>query len=116
MNALKTTMLAIATTAALAGTSIASAEPLLSIKNYGNELERCVAQIRADINAGSATELEHRVTQISKDGAWYRFTIETSAAAETVPVISTCEANRFNELTRLDIELPETTAVRVASS
>ena len=116
MNILKTATMVMIATAALAAASLANAEQLLSINNYGNELERCVAQIRADIDAGPTTELEHRVTDVNKSGAWYQFTIETRTSAAATPVTSTCEANRFNELTQLDIELPETNAVQVASS
>ena len=110
MNSIKTAILAI-----LIGMSgAANAAELLAPNHYANELDRCVAQIRADLGAGPETRLQHQVTDIRKDGAWYKFVIETRGSNS--PVTSTCQANRFNPDTRLNIERASGGTTQLASS
>ena len=110
MNAIRTIILAI--TICLA--PLANADELLSRNHYGNELDRCVAQIRSDIAAGPETRLEHKVTDVSKDGAWYNFTIVT--VGNNGPVTTACRANRFNDDTRVVVESARNDATRLASA
>ena len=99
MNAIKTTLLALATAAALSGT--AQAADLYSAKHYGDELARCIEQVRTDLNLAERP-LKHMVTAIEKQGSWYNFTIETSAETANTPIATTnCEANRYSSETRI---------------
>ncbi len=110
MNSIKPAILA----ALIALSGVANAAELLSPNHYGNELDRCVAEIRAGIAAGPQTELKHQVTEVSKDGAWYKFVIETQDGGKSVT--SNCQANRFSSETRLDIKTGTVDATRLAST
>jgi hypothetical protein len=113
MNATKKITLAIAIIASGAA-QVANANDLLSRNHYGDELDRCVAQIRSDIAADSDLTLQHKITEVSKDGAWYKFTIETANGTETLT--SSCQANRFNSQTQVAIESTQNNSTRLASA
>jgi hypothetical protein len=110
MNTIKTAVIGILISASAA----ANATELLAPKHYGAELDRCITQIRTEMNVAADTRLEHRVTEIRKDGSWYRFAIETDGSGVTAT--SACQANRFSAETRLDMQRGTSEATRLAST
>lgn len=84
------------------------ADELLSAQHYGDELNRCVAAIRAELGVTDATLLQHRVTGLDKHASRYAFRIETTALTATgepgEPLASTdCSAGRFDDSTRASV-------------
>jgi len=92
----------------MATANIASADELLSPVHYGEELDRCVAEIRGELGSPNDTRMRHTVSDISKSGAWYRFYVTTEVLATDDSVAQTaaseCRANRFDETTKIRTE------------
>jgi hypothetical protein len=83
----------------------ATAQPTEAI--YGNELERCVAAVRADISEDSTRQIRHFVTEVEKKGAWYEFAIRSELYDEVdgalvKEVSSRCRAHRWVAETQLE--------------
>ncbi len=97
-------IIAILTTAVLAGPALADAP--LPQQHYADELQRCIATIRAELPVDDQTALQHRVTRVSKENIWYEFSISTlldESAAN--PLAETeCRAWRFADQTVAIVE------------
>lgn len=83
----------------------ATAQPTQAI--YGDELERCVAAVRADISNDSTRQIRHFVTDVEKKGAWYEFAIRSELydevdGAVVKEVSSRCRAHRWVAETKLE--------------
>jgi len=95
----------------------AAASELLPQQHYADQLQRCVAAIRAELVVDGDTPLQHRVTDISKENIWYEFAIATVLDGETngqeqVIAETQCRAWRFNEQTMAAVEInPANTAI-----
>ena len=93
----------------------ASAGELLPQQHYADELQRCIAAIRAELSVDSDAALEHRVTRVAKENIWYVFDIatvqgESQQAAEQVLAESECHAWRFDDRTVATVTKPESGA------
>jgi hypothetical protein len=90
----------------IATSNIAGAAELLSPLHYGDELDRCVAEIRAELAPASDTRMRHSIFGIEKSGAWYTFAIQSEvlSADDSISATATsqCSANRFDATTRVD--------------
>ena len=103
MNKLITTL-----TLMLALSGGATAAELLSPALYGNELQRCITEIRSQASADANQALRHRVTNVSKAGAWYRFEIETLALQDSGFVsfaMTECTAHRYTDTTEAAVAM-----------
>jgi len=100
-----TKTLSAATAVLLATFSVANADTLLSPAHYGDELDRCVSEVRAELDSPADTRMRHSVVNIAKSGAWYTFTIESEVLATDESVSMTanseCRANRFTTATQV---------------
>jgi hypothetical protein len=100
----------ITTLAAIAGmimiTTTAQAD-WLSPAFYGDELDRCAAELRTELSMAGVTRLRHTVTDIDKVGVWYVFDIQTEMADDADTVIgqvkTRCRAHRWNERTSVEM-------------
>ena len=73
---------------------------------YADELERCVAGMRAQLTDEQTAQLRYTVTDLDKRGAWYEFDIRAEVFNEIDgPVVrsneSRCLAHRWSDETRL---------------
>ncbi len=88
----------------------------LSPAFYGDDLDRCIAELRTELDTTGATGLQHTVTGIDKVGVWYVFDIQTNIVDGTGAVIGRarthCKSHRFKEQTRVEVKnrLPATAA------
>lgn len=87
---------------------LANAGELVSPAHYGDELDRCINEVRKYLGQSEQAKIRHEVTAIDKHGSWYEFELlsapyvgDTLSAAA---LSSRCRANRFNNSTIL---LPE---------
>lgn len=85
---------------------LAASAELLSATHYADELERCVVEIRTQLEArrGPALgDLRHEVYGVTRERLWYDFEIRT--VAEATPVSTTaCRAYRYQARTHLVAE------------
>jgi len=95
MKALLNTGMAIAAIAVMSTPALA--DDLLPSAHYQDELDRCIAEIRDELNIDDSQRLQHRVTRIDKKNVWYEFVIETADTREIAT--STCRAWRFDDRT-----------------
>ena len=81
--------------------------PWLSPAFYGDELDRCTAELRTALDMSGAASLQHTVTNIEKVAAYYVFDIETSIADSTGAVINraktSCKSHRFRVQTTVEV-------------
>ena len=101
------------------GISANAAEPARA--NYENELERCIAELRVNLDTKGASKLRHRVTRVQQQGAYYIFDVETDRMnAQGQPVAgsveSRCLAHRWESSTVVSINNSEETGTRLAQS
>ena len=93
----------------------ANADELLPPGIYGNELDRCISEIRSALGTTTASAIRHDITGIEKQGAWYSFDITTARIidADTTEDIATteCRAHRFNDRTKAQIQQLEQTEI-----
>ncbi len=79
----------------------------LSPAFYADELDRCAAELRAELILTDVALLRHTVTEIDKKGVWYVFDIDTEMANEEGAVIARtetlCKAHRWNEQTVVEV-------------
>jgi len=103
----RTILAAIIGTAVLILTTTAAQADWLSPAFYGDELDRCAAELRAELNMTGVTHLRHNVTDIDKVGVWYVFDIRTEMADSAGEVIgrteTRCKAHRWNERTVVEV-------------
>ena len=90
----------------------ARADELLPQQHYADELQRCIAAIRAELSIDSGAALQHRVTRVAKENIWYAFDIATvqgepQQQAERILAKSECRAWRFDEKTVATVKKPE---------
>jgi len=90
----------------------ARADELLPQQHYADELQRCIAAIRAELSLDSDAALQHRVTRVAKENIWYAFDIatvqsESQQRAEQILAESECRAWRFDEKTVATVKKPE---------
>jgi len=97
------TIIILAAVAGLIMTATTAHAGWLSPAFYGDELDRCAAELRTELDLTGATRLSHTVTGIDKVGVWYVFDIQTEIADDTDTVIgrtkTRCKAHRWNEQT-----------------
>jgi len=90
-------------------TTAAAQADWLSPAFYGDELDRCAAELRAELDLTGVSRLRHNVTNIDKVGVWYIFDIHTEMVDNTDTVISdvktSCKAHRWNEQTIVDVTI-----------
>lgn len=87
-------------------TTVAQAD-WLSPAFYGDELDRCAAELRSELDLTGVARLRHAVTEIDKMGVWYVFDIHTEMANDAGAVIARtdtrCKAHRWNERTVVEV-------------
>lgn len=97
----RTTLVAAALTA---GCAAQAAEPVRA--NYANELERCVAALRVDLQDANTLKLRYTVTDVARRGVWYEFDIR-SEVFESIggPAVratqSHCRSHRWSDATQI---------------
>ena len=79
---------------------------VLSGPVYANELDRCVAALRTELQDEQTRQLRYTVTRLDTRGAWYEFEIRSEVFNELDgPVVrseqSNCRAHRWSDDTRL---------------
>ncbi len=106
-HSLRKAIILLATIAVMIMSTTAVQASWLSPAFYGDELERCAAQLRTELNLNDVALVRHDVTEIDKVGVWYVFDIRTALvdAADTVisEVETRCKAHRWNERTVVDL-------------
>ena len=84
---------------------IAKGGDMISPVHYGDELDRCISEVRNYLGQSGQTKIRHQVTAIHKHGAWYEFELlsQPYEAGEpgAVALSSECRANRFSSATVL---------------
>ncbi len=79
----------------------------LSPAFFADELDRCAAGLRTELNTNGAARLQHTVTDIEKAGVWYVFNIRTNIIDDAGAVIgqaeTRCKSHRQNERTVVDV-------------
>ena len=109
---------AAALTALAAFSGTAGATDMTTQAHFGDELERCVAGVRAQLEVPADARLRHLVTEVRRRGAWYEFTLETALVSndgETRSLTSgSCRANRFS--TAIGLSLNNSSPVALASA
>ncbi len=96
------TLMSVLFAAALSAPALAG-EPLPP-QHYADELQRCIAAIRAELMVDDNAQLQHRVTRVTKENIWYAFEIETVQSqpkehSEQLLSASECRAWRFGDQT-----------------
>jgi len=80
----------------------------LSPAFYGDDLDRCIVELRAELDTTGATGLQHTITGIDKVGVWYVFDIQTNIVDGTGAVIGQavthCKSHRFKEQTLVEVK------------
>jgi hypothetical protein len=80
---------------------------MVSSTLYGDELDRCTAEMRAELNLAGVTRLQHTLIDIDKVGVWYVFDIQTMAYddMDTVMIAAAthCKAHRWTGETVVEV-------------
>ena len=89
--------------------------------NYENELERCIAELRLNLNTAGASQIRHRVIRVEQQGAYYVFDVETDRMngqhqPVASPVESRCTAHRWQSSTVVVVGDREEAGARLAKS
>ena len=81
---------------------------MLSPAFYADELDRCTAELRTELNTTGAAGLRHTVVDIEKVGVWYVFDIQTNIVDDDGAVIgqaeTRCKSHRWREQTIVDVK------------
>ena len=83
----------------------------LSPALYADQLDRCAAEVRADMATPDTARLQHELTAVDRTGLWYQIEIRTTAlnAADVITDQATilCKAHRWTDETVVDIQRSE---------
>ncbi len=111
MNTQRTTRKTIALFTAIAGMIMATTTAqahMLSPAFYADELDRCTAELRTELNTTGAAGLRHTVVDIGKVGVWYVFDIQTNIVDDDGAVIgqaeTRCKSHRWREQTVVNVK------------
>ena len=115
----KTPILWAAVAGLILSAGIVQAE-MLSPALYGDELDRCAAGLRTQLDLQGAARVQHNVTDIDKVSAWYVFTIRTTVFDDTDTVMASattrCKAHRMTPQTVVEVTIqPVVKNARLAS-
>ena len=106
---MKSCLLSIVALASVAGAATAAADVPKRFA-YQDELQRCVDQLRPELNLREGDRVMHFLDDTSRRGQWYRFELETTVTDEAGTVVVeglkvNCRANRWDSRTELDYKL-----------
>lgn len=75
---------------------------------YAGPLDRCIAELRVELDTTGAAVLRHTVIEIDRRGAWYAFAIRTDLiddAGDRIGGASTrCNAHRWQARTTVRVD------------
>ncbi len=88
---------------------------------YAQPLDRCIAELRAELDTTGAAAIRHTVIEIDRRGAWYAFDIRTDLMDDAGVLIGAantrCDAHRWQARTAVNVtRQPTTDVVRLAAA